>query len=66
MYGEFLNALISFIIVAATIYFFVVLPINKMLARFKRNPEAPRKAEDVLLLEEIRDLLKQNNKKEVI
>src|SRR5579859_61316 len=29
-YGDFLNALISFIIVAAVIYFFVVLPMNKL------------------------------------
>src|SRR6267154_6129182 len=29
-YGDFLNALISFLIVAAVIYFFVVLPTNKL------------------------------------
>lgn len=39
MYGNFLNALISFIIVACAIYFFVVLPINALIARSKR--EAP-------------------------
>lgn len=39
MYGNFLNALISFLIVAAAIYFFVVLPINKLIARSKK--EAP-------------------------
>src|SRR4051812_1948179 len=43
MYGDFLNALLSFLIVAATIYFFVVLPTNKLLARFKGTPEAPKK-----------------------
>lgn len=59
MYGEFLNALISFLIVSATIYFFVVLPVNKMLARFKKTPEAAKKTDDVLVLEEIRDLLKE-------
>lgn len=60
LYGEFLNALISFLIVSATIYFFVVLPVNKMLARFKGTPEAPKKSDDVRLLEEIRDLLKES------
>ena len=30
MYGDFINAFISFIIVAAVIYFFVVLPMNKL------------------------------------
>lgn len=39
MYGNFLNALISFIIVAAAVYFFVVIPINTLIARSKK--EAP-------------------------
>jgi large conductance mechanosensitive channel len=33
-YGDFLNALISFLIVAFVIYFFVVLPVSKLLAKF--------------------------------
>jgi large conductance mechanosensitive channel len=37
MYGDFLNALISFLIVAATVYFFVVLPINALVARTRRK-----------------------------
>lgn len=37
MYGSFLNALISFLIVALAIYFFVVLPINALIARTKRG-----------------------------
>ena len=32
-YGNFLNALISFLSVAAAIYFFVVLPLNKLKER---------------------------------
>lgn len=39
MYGNFLNALISFIIVAAAVYFFVVIPINTLIAKSKK--EAP-------------------------
>jgi large conductance mechanosensitive channel len=66
LYGEFLNALISFLIVAATIYFFVVLPVNRLLARFKGTPEAPKKPDDLIVLEEIRDLLSDKNHKEVI
>jgi large conductance mechanosensitive channel len=38
-YGKFLNALISFILVAAAIFFFVVKPMNAMSARMKK-PEA--------------------------
>ena len=42
-YGDFLNAVISFVLIAAAVYFFVVLPINTLLARIKRRgqTEAP-------------------------
>ena len=33
--GDFINVIITFLIVAAIIYFFVVLPVNKLMARFK-------------------------------
>jgi large conductance mechanosensitive channel len=36
MYGKFLNALISFLMVASAIYFAVVLPLNKLAERAKR------------------------------
>jgi len=38
--GDFINALISFLLVAAAVYFFVVLPVNTLMARLKRG-EAP-------------------------
>ncbi len=43
MYGKFFNALISFVIVATSIYFFVVTPINKLTAYTKKqeNPIEP-------------------------
>ena len=34
-YGDFLNALISFLIIAATVYFPVVLPVNTLMAKFR-------------------------------
>jgi large conductance mechanosensitive channel len=41
-YGNFLNALISFVTVASVVYFFVVLPINKISERVKAlNPPPP-------------------------
>ncbi|MGH9621156.1 MAG: large conductance mechanosensitive channel protein MscL [Bryobacteraceae bacterium] len=40
MIGDFVNAVISFILIAAAVYFFVVLPVNSLLARLKR-PDAP-------------------------
>jgi len=39
-YGNFINAVIQFIIIAAAIYFFMVLPVQKLLKRF-----SPAKAE---------------------
>ena len=39
LYGDFLNALISFLIVSAAIYYLVVLPINALMAR--AQPELP-------------------------
>lgn len=38
--GEFINALVSFILIAAAVYFFVVLPVNAIVARARRG-EAP-------------------------
>jgi large conductance mechanosensitive channel len=38
--GDFLNALVSFLLIAAAIYFFVVAPVNAMVARARRG-EAP-------------------------
>lgn len=42
MIGNFLNATVSFLIVAFVVYFFMVLPINSLIARFKGPaPEVP-------------------------
>jgi large conductance mechanosensitive channel len=38
--GNFINAAVSFLIVAAVVYFAIVLPLNKLMARMKK-PEAP-------------------------
>jgi large conductance mechanosensitive channel len=38
--GDFINAVVSFLLIAAAVYFFVVLPVNALLARLKRG-EAP-------------------------
>lgn len=39
MYGHFINALLSFIIIAAVIYFFVVVPYNRLMQRFHPEPQ---------------------------
>jgi len=58
--GAFITALISFLIVAAAVYFMVVVPMNRLAERRKRGiepePEAP--SEEVILLTEIRDALR--------
>ena len=38
-YGSFLNALIAFLIMAAVIYYFVVVPFTALLDRYKKEPE---------------------------
>jgi len=55
--APFINAVISFVIMAAVVYFGIVLPYDKYRARKKvEEPEEAATAED--LLTEIRDLLK--------
>jgi large conductance mechanosensitive channel len=58
--GGLTNALINFVIVAAAVYFFVVVPVNKLMERRKRGeePETEATSEDIALLQEIRDLLR--------
>ena len=38
LYGAFFNALITFAVIAAVIFFFVVKPVNAMMARRKTEP----------------------------
>ena len=60
--GSFLNAVLAFIILAFVIYFVVVVPMNRIMERTRRQtevaaPPAPTKEE--VLLAEIRDTLRQ-------
>lgn len=55
--GVFINALISFLIIATVVYFFVVTPYEKAMSRFKKEEPEAVKPDEVLVLEEIRDLL---------
>ena len=38
-YGQFLNTLISFVIIAAVVYFLVVKPIQRLMDRYKTEPD---------------------------
>lgn len=57
--GLVLDALVKFLVIAAAVYVVIVLPLNAFAQRRKEGvePEPAKPAEDVLLLQEIRDLL---------
>jgi large conductance mechanosensitive channel len=58
-YAAFINTLITFLLTAAVLYFFVVMPLNRLAERRRRGEEPPPKSpsEEVKLLTEIRDAL---------
>ncbi len=59
-YASFANALLTFVLTAAVIYFVVVLPLKIIAERRRRGEEAgPAEPTDVELLIEIRDLLRE-------
>ncbi len=40
MVGDFLNVVISFFLIAFTAYFFIVIPVNALIARSRKEPPA--------------------------
>ena len=54
--GAWLTAVVSFVIMAAVVYFVIVMPYTKAKERYFPSPE-PGTPDDVQLLQEIRDLL---------
>jgi large conductance mechanosensitive channel len=40
LYGDLINALISFLVIAAVIYFFVVVPYTALVSRSRKEPPA--------------------------
>jgi large conductance mechanosensitive channel len=61
--GAIITAIIYFVVVALIVYFVVVVPVNALMERRKRGeePEVAAPTEDILLLQEIRDLLRQRS-----
>ncbi|RJQ34373.1 large-conductance mechanosensitive channel protein MscL [Candidatus Parcubacteria bacterium] len=57
-YGAFINTIVDFVIIAFAI-FIVIRQINRFKKKEEEKPKEP--SEDVLLLREIRDLLKSKN-----
>jgi len=72
MYGAFLQSVFDFLITAVCLFIIVKIlnKVNNDLSKLSKKKkeeeiknEVPKKSDDVLLLEEIRDLLKDNQKK---
>ena len=61
--GALITAIINFVIVAAAVYFIVVVPVTRLMERRNRGEEPPVEAptEDIVLLREIRDSLQQRS-----
>jgi large conductance mechanosensitive channel len=60
-YGSFFNAVLTFVLVAAAIFFLVVKPYNMYMERRRAGlePEPPAaKSDEVVVLEEIRELMR--------
>jgi large conductance mechanosensitive channel len=57
-YGQFIDDVIYFVLVAAAVFFFVVKPVNAIMARIRKPEEvAPDAPTETAILIEIRDLL---------
>ena len=57
--GVVLTQVVNFLAVAAAIYFFVIVPVNKLRSRLEAPAEAEADPEDIVLLRQIRDSLAQ-------
>lgn len=60
--GTWVTAVISFLILAAVVYFAIVVPYNRLQARRARGDEPTPPSEEVTLLTEIRDLLARDSR----
>jgi len=61
LWGAFLLAALTFVVIAAIVFFVVVKPMNLLMARFgsRDEPASAAPAEDIVLLTDIRDLLRE-------
>jgi large conductance mechanosensitive channel len=61
--GLFITAIVNFVLIAGAVFFLIVKPMDMIKERMRRGEEAPPPpAEDIALLTEIRDLLRQQNR----
>jgi large conductance mechanosensitive channel len=45
-YGDFINALLTFVIIAGVVFFFVVKPVNALMARHATEPDVERETRE--------------------
>lgn len=64
VYGSTVTALINFVIVAAVVYFVLVVPVQRLASLRKEGAESesPAPTDETILLTEIRDLLRAQNR----
>jgi large conductance mechanosensitive channel len=55
--GKFINAMVNFFLVAVGVYFFIVVPMTRLMRKKEAAPPAPPVSNEEKLLAEIRDLL---------
>ena len=46
LYGAFINAVLTFVIIAAVIFFLVVKPVNALMARYRTEPDVEQTTKD--------------------
>ena len=56
-YGPVITAIVAFIILAAVVYFVLIVPVTKAREKFGPTPAEEAEAEEITLLREIRDSL---------
>jgi large conductance mechanosensitive channel len=63
-YGVFVNGLLVFFLTSVAVYFVIVMPMNKLRDRFMSTEEEAEvvREEQVVLLEQIRDLLREQHR----
>lgn len=60
LWGDIITAIINFLIIAVVVYFLIVVPMNRVMARFKQEEKPPvaEPSNEEKLLAEIRDELR--------
>lgn len=60
LYGSFITTIITFLLTAVAVFFFIVKPYNVYMERFGKKPEEEAAPDEIELLTEIRDELRRN------